>query len=203
MIKLSVFAFLCYLLGSVPSAYIIGKIKKGIDIRTKGTGNVGATNTLLVVGPSSAALVYSIDVLKGFLAVWIAKIFIGTDISIGLCGLTAILGHNYSIFLNFTGGKGVATTTGVLFAIHTKAMLMLLAVWIVSVCVFNSFILSSLISLMLIPFMLFFYRMSGILIVFGFIYFLAGLYSHRKDIAKIYAGEGNKAFESISKYFKK
>jgi acyl phosphate:glycerol-3-phosphate acyltransferase len=104
MIKLSIFAFLCYLLGSVPSAYIIGKIKKGIDIRTKGTGNVGATNTLLVIGPSSAVLVYSIDVLKGFLAIWIAKIFVGTDVSIGLCGLTAILGHNYSIFLNFTGG---------------------------------------------------------------------------------------------------
>jgi len=204
MLKLSALVIFSYLLGSIPSAYIAGKIKKHIDIRKVGTGNVGATNVLLVIGPIVAVLVYAVDLLKGLFPVLIARNIIGTDLSMGLCGLAAILGHDYSIFLRFTGGKGVATTTGVMFGINAVIISIVTVTWfLLLVPVTNYFILSSLIAMLMIPILMYLFKLSNTFIVFGILYFLVGLFTHRDAVVRIARGKEKRAFDSIKKYFSK
>ncbi len=201
ILKLTGLAVFSYLLGSFPSAYVAAKIKKGIDIRRYGSGNVGATNVLLVVGPIFAVLVYLIDVLKGLTPVLLARNIIGTDLSMGLAGLAAILGHDFSIFLGFSGGKGVATTTGVMFGINLFIISIIILSWIVFVGIIDSFILSSLLCMLLIPILICAFKLSNTYLIFGVLYFLAGLFTHREDIVRIFSGKGKKALPSIKKYF--
>jgi glycerol-3-phosphate acyltransferase PlsY len=105
----------CYLLGSISFSVLLAKMLKGIDIRQYGSGNAGATNTLRILGKGPAILVLFLDVLKGISAVWIGK-WLGGDATWipALCGIAAIVGHNWPLYFNFHGGKGVATTIGVM-----------------------------------------------------------------------------------------
>jgi glycerol-3-phosphate acyltransferase PlsY len=203
MLKLITLVIFSYFLGSFPSAYIAGKIRKGIDIRRVGSHNAGATNVLIVIGPIFAALVYIADLLKGLIPVLLARNIIGTDISMGLCGLAAILGHDFPVFIRFSGGKGVATTTGAMFGLNATIMTILLFVWIFFVAVTDYFILSSLICMLLIPILMYFFKLSNTFIVFGALYFLAGFFTHRADVVRIFSGQHPKAFYSIKKYFGK
>lgn len=108
--------FVCYLLGSIPAAAWVARLH-GIDIRTVGSGNSGATNVLRSVGKGPALGVALFDILKGALAVYIGR-WLGLDeFSAALCGVAAFLGHNFSVFLGFRGGKGVATGFGTVVAI--------------------------------------------------------------------------------------
>jgi len=106
-------AVTAYLLGSIPTAYILGKILSNIDIRNQGSGNVGTMNTRLVLGWVPALLVLIVDVSKGVGAVYLAR-WLGTDIM--LAAFMAVLGHIYPIWLKFQGGKGLATGLGALLA---------------------------------------------------------------------------------------
>jgi len=198
LIALVVFA---YLLGSFPSAYIATEMKKGLDIRRVGTHNAGATNVLLVVGPLFAVLVYVADLFKGIVPVLLARNIIGTDFSMGLCGLAAILGHDFSIFLKFTGGKGVATTTGVMFGINSVIITIIIFIWPFLVALYNNFILASLMSMVFIPVLMYFFKLSGTFVAFGISYFLVGLYTHREDVVRIINGKHIKASEGIKDYF--
>ena len=199
--KLTALVVFSYLLGSFPSAYIAGKIRKGIDIRREGSRNAGATNVLIVVGPIFAALVYITDLLKGLIPVLLARNFIGTDLSMGLCGMAAILGHDFPVFIRFSGGKGVATTTGAMFGIHSVIMTILFFIWICFVALTDYFILSSLICMLLIPVLMYLFKLSGTFIIFGFLIFLAGLFTHREDVVRIFRGKHPKAFATARKYF--
>ncbi|MFC1559766.1 glycerol-3-phosphate 1-O-acyltransferase PlsY [Candidatus Margulisiibacteriota bacterium] len=202
-LKLIVLFVLAYLLGSIPSAYIAGRLKKGVDIRKAGTGNVGATNALIVAGPAIGALVYIFDVLKGVVPVLVAREVVGTDLSMGLAGLAAILGHDYSIFLKFSGGKGIATTTGVLFAINAQLMLWIFVGWCVFTGLTNYFVAASLLSTALVPITMYMWDFSQTYIIFGIVYFLIALYTHRQDTVRIIWGREKKARDSIKKFFKK
>jgi glycerol-3-phosphate acyltransferase PlsY len=203
MAQLIILVIFSYLLGSVPSAYIAGKMKKGLDIRKEGSGNVGATNTLMVVGPFSAVFVYAFDLLKGLIPVLLAKHYIGTEVSMGLAGLAAVIGHDFSIFLRFSGGKGIATTTGAIFGINPSTMWILIAAWIIFVFITDYFIVSSLLCLIFLPVLMHIFRPSPVFIVFGVLFFLLGLFTHWKDIVRIRAGHGPRAIESMRKYFRK
>lgn len=104
-----------YLLGSVPTAYIIGRWRRGIDVRQYGSGNVGASNLLRSSGKFLAVVVTIVDIGKGILIVWVAQLAglgIAQQVAIGLA---AIIGHNWPVFLRFSGGRGVLTTLGVAF----------------------------------------------------------------------------------------
>jgi acyl phosphate:glycerol-3-phosphate acyltransferase len=201
ILKLIGLVIFSYLLGSFPSAYVAGKVRSGIDIRRHGTGNVGATNVLLVVGPLFAVLVYIIDLLKGLVPVLLARNIIGTDLSMGLAGLAAILGHDFSIFLWFSGGKGVATTTGVIFGINPAIACIVILAWVVFVVITDNFIFSSLLSMFYVPLLMTSFKLSNIFVLFGGLYFLAGLFTHREDIVRIMNGQGNKALPAVRKYF--
>jgi glycerol-3-phosphate acyltransferase PlsY len=201
IIKLTALVIFAYLLGSFPSAYVAAKIRKGMDIRRHGTGNVGAANTLLVAGPVFAILVYIVDLLKGLVPVLLARNIIGTDLSMGLAGLAAILGHDFSIFLGFSGGKGVATTTGAMFGINSWIISIIIIGWVILVGVTNYFILSSLICMLFIPIFMYFFKLSNTFVIFGILYFLVGLFTHRHDVVRIFSGREKKALSSIKKYF--
>ncbi len=107
---------ICYLLGAIPFGYIIAKIWN-IDIRRCGSGNIGATNVLRTLGPVPGFAVFFLDILKGILAIFLINLVTHKAEFIILAGLLAILGHSFSVFLKFKGGRGVATGMGVLLGI--------------------------------------------------------------------------------------
>ncbi len=120
-----------YLLGGIPFGYLLGRLK-GVDLRKVGSGNVGATNAARVLGKPYGVLVYILDFLKGFVPTLLAVKLFGSDSwTTFLVGLAAVLGHTFSPFLGFRGGKGVATASGVLFAVNPFLASAVLAVWLV------------------------------------------------------------------------
>lgn len=118
-----------FLLGSIPTGYLVARAK-GVDIRRHGSGNIGATNVFRTVGRPLGVLVFLVDALKGFAAVWLALRWGGPSAWAGiLAAVAAIAGHNYTPWLGFKGGKGIATSAGVLIALAPWAVLAAAAVW--------------------------------------------------------------------------
>ncbi|OMP66918.1 glycerol-3-phosphate acyltransferase [Domibacillus epiphyticus] len=122
-----------YLLGSIPSGLIVGKIFFGIDIREHGSGNLGATNTFRVLGKKAGAFVTAADILKGTAAASLPLLF-DAHVSL-LAGLIAVIGHIFPIFAGFRGGKAVATSAGVLLAYNPLFFLLLAAVFIITLSI--------------------------------------------------------------------
>jgi acyl phosphate:glycerol-3-phosphate acyltransferase len=132
MIKISLLLIIAFILGSIPFGIIIAKAK-GVDLKKVGSRNIGATNVLRSLGRWPAALTLLGDILKGTIAVAIGKYFGMGPLNEGLIGISAILGHNFSIFLGGKGGKGVATSLGVLLIYTPKAALITLLLWLLVV----------------------------------------------------------------------
>ena len=115
-----------YLLGSIPSAYIAGRLSKGIDIRNFGDGNVGAGNAYRVIKPAAGVGVFIADASKGAIAVLVAQAFASQPVAL-LAGLAVVAGHNWPVYIGFRGGIGQSTTIGILCALLPQAMGILLA----------------------------------------------------------------------------
>ena len=137
MVSLATIIIVSYLLGSIPFGYIAGRIA-GIDIRTAGSGNVGATNVVRILGKRYGYPVFALDVLKGFGAVKISMVMSGQHLEwnspeiSGMVGaISSVLGHVFPPWLEFKGGKGVATAAGALLALMPIATLIGVAVWII------------------------------------------------------------------------
>src|SRR5690625_3215684 len=123
------FIILAYLLGSIPSALIIGKLTQKIDIREHGSGNMGATNAFRILGTTAGIIVTLADILKGTLATLIpllAAMYIDIDVSRLLIGLFAVLGHTFPIFARFKGGKAAATSAGVILGVSPLMFVIIL-----------------------------------------------------------------------------
>ncbi|MGI8657628.1 MAG: glycerol-3-phosphate 1-O-acyltransferase PlsY [Candidatus Limnocylindria bacterium] len=125
-------AVLGYLLGAVPFGLLVGRLVKGIDLREYGSHRTGATNALRTLGTRAAAAVFVLDVGKGVAAVLLARLLIGADPNVewgaALAGFAAIVGHNWSVFIRFTGGRGVATSAGALGAMSPITILVLVPI---------------------------------------------------------------------------
>jgi len=122
-----------FLLGSIPTGYLVARVK-GIDIRQHGSGNIGATNVLRTLGKPLGIFVFVIDALKGFAAVWLPHFFVTAPVPEWLpvaAAVAAIVGHNYTPWLGFRGGKGIATSAGVLLALMPWAVMAIAIVWFV------------------------------------------------------------------------
>jgi glycerol-3-phosphate acyltransferase PlsY len=131
-LKLLLVAAAGYCLGSIPSSYWMGKILKGIDLREHGSGNLGAANTYRVLGLKAAIPVLLFDIGKGFVAVHYLSRLGGTGTGFALlAALVVVIGHNYSIFVGFSGGKGVGATAGAFLALAPHAVAMCFILWIV------------------------------------------------------------------------
>ena len=120
-----------FLLGSIPTGYLVARTK-GVDIRQHGSGNIGATNVFRTLGKPLGVFVFMVDALKGFAVVWLAGRFGGASDWAGIIAAVAVIaGHNYTPWLGFKGGKGIATSAGVLLALMPWAVLCIAIVWFV------------------------------------------------------------------------
>ena len=188
-----------YLLGSFPSGYVVGRLR-GTDVRQWGSGRIGGTNVLRSVGPWAAILVVLGDVAKGVVAVFVAKALVGSPSAEVLAGLAAILGHDFSIFVTFSGGRGVATTLGALGSLYLPASLIiaLLALSVVAVSRYAS--LGSLTVATSMPFAMLYLVLFANKPVWYLVYGLAagilivGL--HKGNIQRLLAGTERKIGES-------
>ncbi|MCK4259050.1 MAG: glycerol-3-phosphate 1-O-acyltransferase PlsY [Halanaerobiales bacterium] len=188
-----------YLLGSIPTGFIIAKIMNGIDIRQHGSGNTGATNVFRVLG-SKAGLITAIgDISKGILVLVLVRTFMkvpvwGLEIRTVLliCALSVISGHNWSIFLGFEGGKGIATTAGVLMYLTPYLFLILIFVFVSIVYLTKYVSLGSIITGAMIPVIMILLKEPGEYILFGIIAAIFVVYRHRGNIERLLAGTENK-----------
>ncbi|HLR23530.1 MAG TPA: glycerol-3-phosphate 1-O-acyltransferase PlsY [Pseudogracilibacillus sp.] len=130
-----IFIIISYLLGSIPSALIVGKTFYKIDIREHGSGNMGATNAFRVLGTKAGIVVTAADILKGTIATLIpllASLFIEIEVSRLIIGIFAVLGHTYPIFAKFKGGKAVATSGGIILGVHPFLFLAVILTFLIS-----------------------------------------------------------------------
>ncbi|MDF2720899.1 MAG: rane protein [Paenibacillus sp.] len=186
---------LAYLLGSISFSFLYGKLFKGIDIRKHGSGNAGATNTLRVIGVGPAIAVLLLDAGKGILAVWVGKwLTAGTDLSYipVLAGLAAIAGHNWPVFFQFRGGKGIATTIGVTATICIIPALIAGAVAILLIAATRYVSLGSLAFAVLTPILVAFIDYSAPIFWATLVIGLFALIRHRTNIVKLIKGKENK-----------
>jgi glycerol-3-phosphate acyltransferase PlsY len=198
LIILSIIA--AYLLGGFPTAYVFGKVLKNIDIREYGSGNVGATNVFRTVGRIPGIIVLVIDFLKGVLAVVIIPAILMRLMPDELLpayvyiflGAAVIAGHIWTPFLKFKGGKGVATTAGVMAALAPLLMAGCLVVWIVVFAIWRYVSLASIIAATALPVLAVFSGKSLSLIIFCSLLCIIGIYSHRSNIKRLIRGKEKK-----------
>ncbi|MFC1931002.1 glycerol-3-phosphate acyltransferase [Chloroflexota bacterium] len=161
-----------YLLGSIPFAYITGHLKKGIDIRQVGGGNVGALNTMREIGPLPGLIVLFADIAKGSVTVLVALWLEIPLIWIFAAGLAAVVGHNWPVFLRFKGGKGAATTIGVLLVLVPYEAAISIAIILTIIVITSNVRLGVVVGMALLPFGIWQFNGSGMLIAYSLALFL-------------------------------
>ncbi len=188
------YPILGYFLGSIPTAVWVGKSWYGIDVRNHGSKNAGATNTFRVLGQKAGIVVLSIDVLKGLIASILPLIFmpdrLGTDMLVNvqlITSLACVLGHVFPIFANFDGGKGVATSLGIIIGLHPPAAIIALGIFL-AVYLISSFVsLGAICAAISFPLLLHFrfHIDSRNLIIFSIVLSVAVIFAHRKNIVRL------------------
>lgn len=183
IILLSISAFI---LGSIPIGLIIAK-SRGIDLKKAGSGNIGATNVLRTTGKLSAILTLSGDIFKGIIAVLTARYFEVSIFYEGIIGVFSILGHNFSVFLRFKGGKGVATSIGVLCIFSPQTALFTIIIWMMSVLITKYSSLGALIAFGILPFSIIFFDTKEKFPIALFIVIILFI-SHKDNISRLLKG---------------
>lgn len=183
---------LAYLTGSIPSGYIVARIR-GVNIQQVGSGNIGVTNVLRAVGTVPAILVALADPLKGVLAALLAVWFGLSPWWTAACGLAVVLGNNWNVFLKFRGGKGIATSFGVLVVLNPLVALLSLFIGIYTIVLGRFVSLGSLVGIAAAPLLL---LLQGggepAFTVMTFILALIATWRHRENIARLAAGNENR-----------
>ena len=182
-----------YLIGSINPAIIISKKYFNDDIRTHGSGNAGATNTLRTFGKKTAALIFVLDLLKAAVAVVIGSLILTRSIGGAIAGLFVILGHAFPIYYKFQGGKGVACTAMVMLLLSPASFVLLFPAFIVIVALTRFVSLGSIIAIMLYPFFnSIFYTTEGFITLSAFCTMLLVVFMHRENIKRLLAGKESK-----------
>jgi len=196
------FILIAYLLGSFPSAILIGKIFYKIDVREFGSGNAGATNTFRVLGKKAGLPVLFLDVLKGFLSVNLIAFLDLIPFSIDgifelqlTFGIAAVIGHLFPVFTGFRGGKGIATLLGILIGIHSTAAICSSLVFIIIFLIFKFVSLASITASLSFPILIYLLSDStpNSLIIFSIFVPILSLITHQKNIERLVRGEETKA----------
>lgn len=192
-----IFVIMAYLMGSIPTGVWIGKKFRNIDIREHGSKNTGTTNAYRVLGAKYGLIVLLSDVLKGFIPVYVAALSGIAGLPLIIVGVVAIVGHSLSIFLNFKGGKGVATSLGVFLFLIPKVMLILIGVFILVSFITRYVSLASIVCAVLLPILTYFLPVrTGIpkmpLVIINFLIGSFVVYKHRDNIRRIVKGEESK-----------
>ena len=183
--------FGAYALGSVSSAYIVTKMFLGKDIRKMGSGNVGSTNALRVVGVKGAVIVLIIDIGKGLLAAWLGRILLG-DLFGAILGAAAVIGHIYPFWLGFKGGKGAATVFGFLLAMWPFAALIVIVFWVLLILISRYVSLATICAAILAIIFCFWSGLgAGAIIIMDFVFLLV-IFRHKDNIGRLLRKEESK-----------
>lgn len=199
MIGVVVVALVSYISGAIPFSYITGKVFAGIDLREHGSGNLGASNTFRFLGPKIALLVLVADIAKGFLPVFFAAVYSpGHTISdlwlMYIAGFFAVIGHMFSVFVRFKGGKGIATTAGVFLALAPAAFAGAFVVFAVVMGVTRVVSVASMVSSIALPLMVYISQRLELvpgnrsLLILSFAITVVVLAKHRSNIKRLLAG---------------
>jgi glycerol-3-phosphate acyltransferase PlsY len=183
----AVIAILAYLIGSVSTGFILGKVA-GVDVRTAGSGNIGATNVARVMGKGRGLLTLIADVAKGFLPALVARQMAFSDLAVAVVGAAAFLGHLFPVFLKFRGGKGVATAFGVLLAVALQAIWVPLAVFVAAALASRRVSLGSICAAVAAPLALWFFSYPAPLTALGVFFAAFIIARHRANIKRLLAG---------------
>ena len=182
-----------YLFGSFPSGYLVGKIAKGIDIRSLGSGSTGATNVLRHVGKRAAITVFLLDVFKGVLSILLAKYLLLNDSWQVAIGLSALIGHIWPVWLNWKGGKAVATGLGIFLGLSWQVGLATLGIFIIIITLFRIVSLASVGAALALPLIMYLsFENSNISLPFLVISLLAMtlvIWRHRENIVRLIKGK--------------
>ncbi len=202
MLWITVALVVSYLLGSIPTAYLFGRLLKGVDIRKVGSGNIGATNAMRALGKGPGIMVLLLDILKGFIVV----VFLGDYFSSRpilwqeqnlriIMGLCSICGHNWTIFLNFKGGKGIATSFGVLLGLALKLpglgilIGVLILTWLIVFIIWRLVSLASIVAAIALPVSILFLKQSAVLAIVSLILCIFVILRHKSNLLRIFQGK--------------
>ncbi|MGL4424766.1 MAG: glycerol-3-phosphate 1-O-acyltransferase PlsY [Cetobacterium sp.] len=192
-----IFSIIAYIFGSLPCGVWVGKSTKNIDIREHGSRNSGATNAYRILGPKYGIIVLILDALKGYIPLYLGSKFGVANEYIILLGLVAILGHTFSFFLNFKGGKGVATSLGVFLFLMPKVVGILVLIFILVVGFSKYISLGSVVCSGLLPFLAYFLPIGDNipripLVIISFVVGAFVIYKHKANIKRLIKGQENK-----------
>ena len=194
----SLSVLLGYLLGSIPTGFLVGKAR-GVDIRSSGSGNIGATNAFRVLGKTAGTLVLLADALKGFLACFLAVHAVAAGLGLTpssatreflaiVAGIAAILGHNYTIWLRFKGGKGIATSAGVLIAWAPGALLVCLVLWLAVLGLSRYVSVASITAAFCLPLAVGLLHGSRVMILITALIGVLAIYKHKSNLQRLSQG---------------
>jgi glycerol-3-phosphate acyltransferase PlsY len=195
-------AILSYLIGSIPVAYIFGRLLKGIDIREHGSGNMGATNAFRVLGKGPGTVVLILDIIKGIIPVTLLANALdqGAALSLVIISVAAVAGHNWTVFLGFKGGKGMATSLGVLIglAVQLPGLRIVLGLatltWLVLFLLFGFVSLASIAAAMALPVLMVVFEAPFPMKVMGIVLCIFIVFRHRSNIKRLAKGQENRVY---------
>ena len=208
MIECAIMAIVAYLIGSINFSIILSKKMAGFDVREKGSGNAGTTNMLRSVGKKAAAITLICDILKGVIAILIAiaigKIFKNTNGSllVQIAGVAVILGHTFPIFFKFKGGKGVATSLGVLIMSNWQIGLICLVFALILIALTQMVSVGSIAAAILYPVLTLFipqnYIVPGNYLIYSIVLAIIIVFNHRENVKRLLNGTENKiSFKTV------
>jgi glycerol-3-phosphate acyltransferase PlsY len=190
-VKEIILVIAAYLIGSIPTGLLLGKAA-GVDIRESGSGNIGATNAYRTLGKKIGIMTLVGDCLKGVLPVLAAKYLGGGEGLVALTGLAAFLGHVYTVFLGFKGGKGVATALGVFLAVSPLSVLCALAVFVPVVWIWRYVSLGSILAAAVVPFVVALIERQPYLTGMAVVIAVVVIAKHRENIQRLREGTERK-----------
>jgi len=200
LLYLAISAILAYLIGSIPTAYIFGRVLKNIDIREHGSGNMGATNAFRVLGKVPGSIVLVLDIIKGIIPVTVlANAFgLGDALSLVIISVAAVAGHNWTVFLGFKGGKGMATSLGVLIglAIQLPGLRIVLGlatlIWLVLFLAFGYVSLASISAVVALPVLMVIYDAPFPMKMMAIVLCIVIVFRHSSNIKRLAKGQENR-----------
>lgn len=186
-----------YLLGSISFGYLAGRLLKGIDIREFGSGSSGTTNILRTLGVGPAVAVLVLDMAKGLGAVCLARLLVGAPLTVMLAGVAVIIGHNWPLYFGFRGGRGIATSIGVMLGISPQVILLALVAGLAVIAATRYVSLGSIIGSLLVPVLMVAFRLPAAYVAFGLAIALLAVYRHRPNIRRLLSGTENRLGEKV------
>ena len=208
MVECAVMAIIAYLIGSINFSVILSKKMAGFDVREKGSGNAGTTNMLRSVGKKAAAITLVLDILKGVVAILIAmavgRIFENSNgaLLVQVAGVAVILGHTFPIFFKFKGGKGVATSLGVLIMSNWQIGLICLVFALILIALTQMVSVGSIAAAILYPVLTLFipqnYIVPGNYLIYSIVLAVIIVFNHRENVKRLLSGTENKiSFKTV------